>query len=127
MREWMPEEFMGVWERWPDAADVASRAQVAQEKSTKLLEADEKEERSEETKRWSDVKEQVRLGQSVGFREINDKVQKRWSGEEDVSNVAQLVAQADKRAALWQEGDAEWDIRKSGICLGQRGGNPTES
>ena len=118
MREWMPAEFMSVWELWPDAASVDSRAQTALEKFSRLLEADEKEERAEESKRWSEVKEQVRLGQSVGFRVIKDKVQETWSGEEDVSNVAQLVAQADKWAALWLEGDSEWDIRKSGIYYG---------
>ncbi len=53
----------------------------------------------------------------MGNRIIKDKVQETWSGEEDVSNVAQLVAQADKLAALCQEGDIEWDIRKSGIKL----------
>ncbi len=50
MREWMSDELVGVWERWPDAADVVSRAQVALKRFTKLLEADEKEERSEEPK-----------------------------------------------------------------------------
>ncbi len=72
--EWMPQEFMAVWQHWPDLGDVQSKAARALDKFKRLLEEDEKEERSEESKRWAEVKEQVRLGQSVGFRMIKDKI-----------------------------------------------------
>ncbi len=47
-----------------------------------------------------------------------DEMQETWSGEQDVSNVAQLKVQADKWAGLWHEGMAEWDIRQAGTAVG---------
>ena len=103
---------------WPHMGDVSARAVLALERFQRLLEVDEKEERAEEAKKWAEVKEQFRLRQSVGFRMIKDKIQETWSGEQDVSNVAQLKSQADKWAGLWQEGDDEWDIRQAGLAVG---------
>ncbi len=56
MPEWISEEFVGVGEHWPDAADVVSRPQVFLDKFSRL-EGDETHERNEETKMWSGVKE----------------------------------------------------------------------
>ncbi len=74
---------MAIWDNWPMDEDIKALARVALYKFTRLLEADEKEEKVEEATRWAEVKEQVRLGHSAGFRMIKGKAQEAWSGEND--------------------------------------------
>ena len=59
-------------------------------------------------------KEEVRKGASVGLRLMKEKIQQVWAGEDDVSNVAQLTAQAARWEASWAT-DQPWD-RVSGAA-----------
>ena len=67
----------------------------------RLLKADENRCAKEKRERWTKSKEAVSKGDAAGFRIIKEKCQEKWAGEKDVSNEAQLRAQADKWAELW--------------------------
>ena len=56
-----------------------------------------------------------------GLQDYQGKIQEKWAGEKDVSNVAQLRAQASKWAELWVAQPNKWDIHSSGLDLGDLG------
>ena len=73
----------------------------------------------ESNEKWKEFKAGVEKGDSIGFRLIKAKHQVVWTGDQDVSNVAQLRGQAKKWQDLWQggslghqEGRAEFGMHK---------------
>ena len=109
--------FEQVWAHWEDLTELAKQARVALDIFVPLLKADENRCAKEKRERWTKFKEAVAKGDAAGFRIIKEKCQEKWAGEKDVSNVAQLRAQAVKWAELWAAQADRWDIHKAGLDL----------
>ena len=110
--------FEQVWAHWENLPELAKQAKVALDTFGPLLKADENRCAKEKRERWTKFKEAVAKGEAAGFRIIKEKSQENWAGEKDVSNVAQLTAQAVKWASLWASQEDKWDINLAGIDLG---------
>ena len=101
--------------------ELAKQARAALEIFGPLLKADEDRCAKEKRERWAKFKDSVENGDAAGFRIIKEKTQEKWAGERDVSNVAQLKAQAGKWAELWAAQPDRWDIFGAGLDLGDVG------